>query len=291
MSQVVCFGYNNTSYNNYRMLEALEKHSLEYEYHNIYDVLESSSRVELKNKKILFMDSNVAARKDDFDIAFSAISKQNKSVHGQFFDMIRSSNALFYNKIDSHFKTFNKWSLYNILSAAGIHTPNTKLLGQNTNIESIKKEYTKPLYIKSTSSQDRNNYTKYSFICDNVDYLETFYNEHVLTGSDNLYVVQDYIPHDFFITATVVYEKTYHIITSRDQTVSLPLYSVKPSYKELVVRIKEKLKLNCFSVSFVEYDKKNIVLRVKAPGDLCLIDNILDIDTVGEIVLGFTKHG
>lgn len=290
MSQVVCIGYDRNSYNNYRMCRTLKKNNIEYVYYNINEVLESKKELNLKGKKILFMDDNLAASKEDFDIALSAISRRSKSTTGQLFDLLRTSNASFYNNIDSHFKTFNKWCLYNLLSSHSIHTPSTKLLGQNINIEEIKKEF-KPLFIKSTSSQDRNNYIKYNFICDNVEYLTSFYNEYVLTGSDNLYIAQEYIQHDFFITASVAYNTVKFLISDREKTISLPLYTIKPSYSELLTRVRDKLKLNCFSVNFVESRGRNTVLRVKVPGELCLVDTVFNEDMVGNIVLGFIRNG
>lgn len=295
MSNVICFGNDINSYSVSRTIQSLQKNNIPFSYYNINNIVENNLEIiGLNNSKVLLVDNDFDMYKVDYELALSAVTNNEKTTAGKFYDRLKSHKFYFYNHLDNHFRLYNKWLTYNLLASNNLPVPVSFLIGRTSDIlnsrfkESISLVKT-PFFIRSSSAQDRNNNVKYSFVCNDKDDLALFHDEFVSVGNSNLLLMQQYIPHNFYITANVTYDKVRCFINSANEAISLPVHT-KDSYIKIVTDIKNCLKLNCFSVSFTSFNGKNIILKVKVPGEIWLTDMLYNVNICDEIVNRFINE-
>lgn len=291
MGNVICLGINRYNYTTYKLEQALKRHSVSYSYYNIFDIVEKGKEVaNLQNAKVIFTDDGIIIGKEDFDNAIaSSYNSSSESMGGKIYNLLRKNKTSFFNNIDNHFRVYNKRTLYNLLLMHNINYPASMFVGRTTDIkESRVAEFItqvgSPFYIRSVIGGGGGE--KYSFISTGLDDLFLFYDELISAKDSGIFALQKYIPHDFFITANVTYNNIRYFMCSNDRSIYLPVHE-EARYNSFVYNIKNKLKLNCFSVSFVELSGKNIVLQIKVPGEISLTDMIFNVDVCDEIVKGF----
>lgn len=288
---LVCFGTNIFSYNTDRLIRCLNNKQIAYQYYNIFDNVNNLKHIDVRNKKIMLVEHDLLLYKEDFDSAPSALFNTVKSSPGVLYGVLRLQNAQSFNHIDNHFKIYNKWSLYNLLCKYNIDVPLTYPFARSSDMKSdmmreVIERMKAPFIVRSNNAQDRNNSQKFGFICTGYEDLARFYEESLLAGQHYTYIIQQYIPHDAYITANVTYKNIRYFATESKTNVSLPLKNTK-RYNDWVLEIQTRLKLNCFSVSFIPNKNKNLVIKLKVPGELALTDLLFGVDTTSEIVKGF----
>ena len=283
---IICIGMNRFSYNNIRALSFLNANNIEYEYINYNDYLKFSKE-KFKDKQLLILDDNIPIKLYEIGI----IEPDHAGVYGKAFHKIKKYNPVFFNNILNHFRCYNKWHVFNMLAGNNLPVLPSICISKKDNLKNntdIFRIINPPFFVRETecfSSFSPND--KLDFISTGIEDLHYFYDEH-LKDTWDLFLVQEYIPHDYVIEAHCLFDDVRFTITYKDKSdpggildaSTSPYINTTEIYDRTVNDIKEKLKLNCFSVSFL----KDKIIKLKAPMCFEKVDSNYNTDSINSLL-------
>jgi len=282
MDRIICVGENRFSYNTSRAIQFLENNNLDYEYINLYDIDDSFN---IKGLKLLYVENDSFLFYRDFDFLQGKFS----SNAGKKYKILRSKNFKFYNNFNNHFWCYNKWGLYQLLLRSSIPTPNTKLFNSNYKLSTVIQEANNiryPIFIRAADADIQPTQNHSLFALDDID-VSNFYNDCATLLCDD-FVLQEYIPHDFVVNCSYIFNNTYFTVKIKDKenirkfksVAVLPYKDDRNIYTPIVKNISARLGFNCFHVSFALKNNRPVVLNIRVPGNFIEVDAVYNINSM-----------
>lgn len=269
MDKILLLGQNRFSYNNRVALDYLEANCIDHDYKNFKDYAEEDT----PHKTVIVLDDNVPIRVHELDF----LPSSNLSFVGKTFHKLKSSKVSTYNNIINHFRCYNKWHVYNLLSHSALPVLPTVGIGKHTNLKDPNSELLRlkpPFYVRDMDSYSiLCTSNKLNFISHGIDDLIEFYNEH-LSESWDTYIVQEYKPHNSVVAAHYMYGDIR--FTEENAGIHSPLINTNNMYISIVKAISDRIKLNCFSTYFID----DRIIKLKAPMCFEVVDTVFNINSI-----------